>query len=155
MFHSQPHRSLKEQRESACVCEEKVYVLFLTRYVANNTGTMSWPLRLCVTDFVLSCPFLETLTQTQTLKLSFLIEALHSLPCKHPARAAGVHTIQPPLRNLLQKSPQQLQTQTRTLVLMLRVVCTLQALRNRTAPRQRRRTCWQHWGPGRMHWRKH
>lgn len=70
-----------------------MYVLFLTRYVANNTGTMSWPLRLCVTDFVLSCPFLETLTQTQTLKLSFLIEALHSLPCKHPARAAGVHTI--------------------------------------------------------------
>lgn len=44
------------------------------------------------------CPKLPLPSNTHTntpLKLSFLIETFHSLPCKHPARLAGAHTISP------------------------------------------------------------
>lgn len=44
------------------------------------------------------CPKMPLPSNTHTctntpLKLSFLIEMLHSLPCKHPASAAGVNTV--------------------------------------------------------------
>lgn len=65
MFHCEPHRVTERvtKRNRMCVCG-RVYVLFSTRHVANKTVTISGPLRLCVTHFVLNCPFLEAFTQT-------------------------------------------------------------------------------------------
>ncbi len=144
------HWESSREKQNVCVC-------VCCFQQAHCKQDWHHPWRLCVTDFVLNCPFLETLAQTQ--HYSFLIEMFHSLPCKHPARLAGARTnsTSPPqsASKGVPTTPNTHPLMLLTLALMLCVVFALQALRNRTAPRQLRRTCWQHWGPGRKLWRKH
>lgn len=139
MFDSEPHEVTEKATERNRMCVGDSVCVVLDKSWSN--GSVSGPLIALRQELCLKLP-LPSNTHSNNLKLSFLIETFHSLPCKHPAWPAGAHTIT--TSTLPQnKSPQQCSHMHRvpTPALMLCVACSLQALKNQTARRQLRRTC--------------
>lgn len=128
---SPPHKG--SMREQETQCEWEGMSCFQTR-LAPPRGLGDVRHRLCPKlPLPLNTHTLAQTHQQNSVSLSkrsthFLVNILQDLQ---------VHKLFLPLLQILP------QNSTLTPVFTLRVVCTLQALRNRTAPRRLRRTCWQ------------